>query len=147
VSPGNVGVAFDVLSYAGLLTVALLAAPDIITDLDALADSLTVAYAHQLIRTHTWVVGSELAAEAQQHCAGPGNRRLWLRPQTRVKPPPRSHGRTRSRHLPRVPQPLTDGTVHAADMVISMDCSDSCPILRRQTTSARSAPAWPRKTK
>ena len=45
-SPGNVGVAFDVLSYAGLLTVTLLAAPDIITDLDAPADSLTVAYAH-----------------------------------------------------------------------------------------------------
>jgi WS/DGAT/MGAT family acyltransferase len=46
VNPGNVGVAFEVLSYAGALSVTLVADPSIVTDLDPLARSLNAVYVH-----------------------------------------------------------------------------------------------------
>jgi protein-tyrosine-phosphatase len=38
------------------------------------------------------------------------------------------HGRGGDRPVPRVPQPLTDEFVKAADAVITMGCGDACPI-------------------
>ncbi|HET7801430.1 MAG TPA: WS/DGAT domain-containing protein, partial [Humibacillus xanthopallidus] len=40
VTPGNVGVSFDVLSYAGRLTVSVVADPAVVPDQDALTASL-----------------------------------------------------------------------------------------------------------
>jgi hypothetical protein len=46
VNPGNIGVAFDALSYAGVLSVTLVTDPDIVEELDQLAHSLSAVYAH-----------------------------------------------------------------------------------------------------
>ena len=46
VSPGNIGVAFDALSYAGVLSVTLVTDPDIVEELDQLTHSLSAVYAH-----------------------------------------------------------------------------------------------------
>jgi diacylglycerol O-acyltransferase / wax synthase len=40
VNPGNIGVSFDVLSYAGVLTVTVVTDPDIVTDPDQLTQAL-----------------------------------------------------------------------------------------------------------
>ena len=45
VNPGNVGVSFDVLSYAGVLSVALVADPVVVPDLDRLTGLLSEALA------------------------------------------------------------------------------------------------------
>jgi diacylglycerol O-acyltransferase / wax synthase len=45
VNPGNIGVAFDALSYAGILSVTLVTDPDIVEDLDQLTHSLSGVYA------------------------------------------------------------------------------------------------------
>jgi diacylglycerol O-acyltransferase / wax synthase len=45
VNPGNIGVAFDALSYAGVLSVTLVTDPDIVEELDPLTHSLSAAYA------------------------------------------------------------------------------------------------------
>jgi diacylglycerol O-acyltransferase len=45
VNPGNIGVAFDTLSYAGILSVTLVADPDIVDELDRLTHSLSAVYA------------------------------------------------------------------------------------------------------
>ena len=50
VNPGNVGVSFGVLSYAGVLGVTVVADPDIVADLDPLARSIAAAYAHLGVR-------------------------------------------------------------------------------------------------
>ena len=44
VNPGNIGVAFDALSYAGVLSVTLVTDPDIIEELDQLTHSLSAVY-------------------------------------------------------------------------------------------------------
>jgi diacylglycerol O-acyltransferase / wax synthase len=44
VNPGNIGVAFDALSYAGVLSVTLVTDPDIVEELDQLTDSLSTVY-------------------------------------------------------------------------------------------------------
>jgi diacylglycerol O-acyltransferase / wax synthase len=44
VNPGNIGVAFDALSYAGVLSVTLVTDPDIIEEPDQLTHSLSAAY-------------------------------------------------------------------------------------------------------
>jgi diacylglycerol O-acyltransferase / wax synthase len=41
VNPGNIGVSFDVLSYAGVLTVTVVTDPDIVTDPDQLTQALS----------------------------------------------------------------------------------------------------------
>jgi hypothetical protein len=45
VNPGNIGVAFDALSYAGVLSVTLVTDPDIVDELDQLTHSLRAVYA------------------------------------------------------------------------------------------------------
>ena len=45
VNPGNIGVAFDALSYAGVLSVTLVTDPDIVEELDPLTHSLSAVYA------------------------------------------------------------------------------------------------------
>ena len=45
VNPGNIGVAFDALSYAGVLSVTLVTDPDIVDELDRLTHSLSAVYA------------------------------------------------------------------------------------------------------
>ena len=40
VNPGNIGVSFDVLSYAGVLGVTVVTDPEIVTDPDRLKDEL-----------------------------------------------------------------------------------------------------------
>jgi diacylglycerol O-acyltransferase / wax synthase len=44
VNPGNIGVAFDALSYAGVLSVTLVTDPDIIEELDQLTRSMSAVY-------------------------------------------------------------------------------------------------------
>ena len=44
VNPGNIGVAFDALSYAGVLSVTLVTDPDIIEEPDQLTHSLSAVY-------------------------------------------------------------------------------------------------------
>ena len=44
VNPGNIGVSFDALSYAGVLTTTVVADPDIVPELDQLAHSLNAVY-------------------------------------------------------------------------------------------------------
>jgi hypothetical protein len=46
VNPGNIGVAFDALSYAEVLSVTLVTDPDIVEELDQLTHSLSAVYAH-----------------------------------------------------------------------------------------------------
>ncbi|MFI7003427.1 wax ester/triacylglycerol synthase domain-containing protein [Nocardia sp. NPDC050175] len=50
-TPGNVGVTFAVLSYAGTLSITVIADPDIVTDQDRLTDALA-ARLERLNRTH-----------------------------------------------------------------------------------------------
>jgi hypothetical protein len=50
VTPGNVGVTFDVLSYAGQLVITVVADPDVVTDQDSLTERL-VAELDQLVPT------------------------------------------------------------------------------------------------
>jgi diacylglycerol O-acyltransferase / wax synthase len=45
VTPGNVGVSFDVLSYAGRLTVAVVADPAVVPDQEALTAALAAELA------------------------------------------------------------------------------------------------------
>src|SRR5215217_8288002 len=45
VNPGNIGVAFDALSYAGVLSVTLVTDPDIVEELDPLTHSVSAVYA------------------------------------------------------------------------------------------------------
>jgi hypothetical protein len=45
VNPGNVGVSYDVLSYAGTLGVTVVADPDVVPDLDRLTELLSGALA------------------------------------------------------------------------------------------------------
>ena len=44
VNPGNIGVSFDALSYAGVLTTTVVADPHIVPELDQLAHSLNAVY-------------------------------------------------------------------------------------------------------
>ncbi len=44
VNPGNIGVSFDVLSYAGVLSVTAVADPDIVMELDPLTEALSTAF-------------------------------------------------------------------------------------------------------
>ena len=50
VTPGNVGVTFDVLSYAGQLVISVVADPDVVTDQDSLTERLE-AELDQLVPT------------------------------------------------------------------------------------------------
>ena len=45
VNPGNIGVSFDVLSYAGVLGVTVVTDPEIVTEPDRLADELAHVFA------------------------------------------------------------------------------------------------------
>lgn len=44
-TPGNIGVTFDVLSYAGILGVTVVADPEIIPESEQLTDALSAVYA------------------------------------------------------------------------------------------------------
>jgi diacylglycerol O-acyltransferase len=44
VNPGNIGVSFDALSYAGVLTTTVVADPHLVPELDQLAYSLNAVY-------------------------------------------------------------------------------------------------------
>ena len=46
VTPGNVGVTFDVLSYAGELVISVVADPDVVTDQDSLTGRLEAELDH-----------------------------------------------------------------------------------------------------
>lgn len=46
VTPGNIGVTFTVLSYAGNLTLAVIADPDVVPDHDALTDAMELTITH-----------------------------------------------------------------------------------------------------
>ncbi|HEY5784828.1 MAG TPA: wax ester/triacylglycerol synthase domain-containing protein, partial [Microlunatus sp.] len=46
VNPGNIGVSFDALSYAGVLTITVVADPHIVPQLDQVAHSLNAVYTH-----------------------------------------------------------------------------------------------------
>ena len=48
VNPGNIGVSFDVLSYAGVLDVTIVTDPRIVTEPDRLVDELTRVFASLL---------------------------------------------------------------------------------------------------
>jgi diacylglycerol O-acyltransferase len=45
VNPGNIGVAFDALSYAGVLSVTLVTDPENVEELDQLTHSLSAVFA------------------------------------------------------------------------------------------------------
>ena len=45
VNPGNIGVSFDVLSYAGVLGVTLVTDPEIVMETDTLTDELAHVFA------------------------------------------------------------------------------------------------------
>jgi diacylglycerol O-acyltransferase / wax synthase len=48
VNPGNIGVSFDVLSYAGVLGVTVVSDPQIVTEPDGLVEELAAVLARLL---------------------------------------------------------------------------------------------------
>jgi WS/DGAT/MGAT family acyltransferase len=74
VNPGNVGVSFDVMSYAGQLGVTLVADPSVVPDQDVLTVLLEDELAHLLAGSTTSHPGDRHTGAARGGAAGPGRR-------------------------------------------------------------------------